>query len=59
MRTTGRCMVAIENKKGDWWQIALDANGMAFVLQALEQYQGGTLKIIRNKLPFTMGKLDD
>ena len=47
-------MVAIENKKGNWWRVALDANGMAYVLQALEQYQAGKISNMRNKLPFTM-----
>jgi hypothetical protein len=54
MKTSGKCMVAIENKKGDMYMVNLDANGQAFVLQALSQYLGGTLEVNKDKLPLTL-----
>ena len=41
----------IENKKGDFWQISLDDEQQAMVMDLIGQMHGGTLKIIRNKLP--------
>lgn len=49
-------MVALENKKGDMYQINLDANGQAFVLQAITQYMGGTLIVCKDKLPIYLEK---
>jgi len=51
MKTSGRCIVAIENKKGDFWQVALEENGQALVIQLLEKIQGGKIIIVDNKLP--------
>ncbi len=58
MKTNGKCMVAIQNKKGDFWQVALDDEGQEFVLSALTQYFGGEIKIIKNKIPIEFGVKD-
>jgi len=56
MKTTGRCVVAIENKKGDFYQVALDETGQSFIIGALVQYMNG-IKVLNNKLPFTLPKI--
>jgi len=52
MKSSGKVVVAIQNKTGDFWQVALDEQAQNFVLNALEQYFDGSIKIINNKLPF-------
>lgn len=49
-------MVAIENKSGGMYQLNLDLNAQAFVLNAIEEYMGGTLKVINRKLPMELPK---
>ena len=51
MKTNNKCALIIRNKKGDFWQVDLDENGMSFVLNCLEQYFGGMIKVFKNKLP--------
>ena len=41
----------IENKKGDFWQIALDENQQAMVMDLIAQMHDGPIKVVRNKLP--------
>ena len=52
MKSSGKVVVAIQNKKGDFWQVALNEEAQGFVLNALSQYFEGTIKILNNKLPF-------
>ena len=56
MQTSGRCLVALENKKGDMYQIDLDENGQAFVLQMIEQFMGGKITVAKGKLPIYLVK---
>jgi len=55
MKSSGEVVVAIQNKTGDFWQVALDREAQGFVLNALDQYFEGTIKILDNKLPFEPG----
>lgn len=41
----------VENKKGDFWQIALDENQQAMVMDLIGQMHDGTVKVLKNKLP--------
>lgn len=46
-----RMMAAVENRKGDFWQIALTEPEMAVVLGVIGQLHGGHIKVLRNKMP--------
>lgn len=41
----------IENKKGDFWQIALDEDQQSMVMDLIGQMHDGTIKILKNKMP--------
>jgi hypothetical protein len=51
---TSRCFVAIFNKKGDCYQVALDQNGQRAVIDILSQYHDGKIKVLKDKLPISM-----
>jgi hypothetical protein len=38
------------------YQLNLDANAQAFVLQAVTKYMGGELRVMKDKLPFYLPK---
>lgn len=50
MKTKSICAF-VENKKGDFWQIALDKNQQAMVMDLIGQMHDGKVLILRNKLP--------
>lgn len=54
MKASGRCVVAIENKSGDFWQIALSDYQQDLIIQFLEEIHEGKIKVIRNKLPISL-----
>lgn len=47
MKTTGRCIVLVETKKKEFYQVALDGEGMSFVLEMLEQYFDGDIGVLK------------
>ena len=50
MKTKG-CAVYIENKKGDFYLIALTANQEQTIIHFLAEMCGGTIKIAKEKQP--------
>jgi len=46
-----RLMVAVENKSGGFWQVALSDEEQQYVINLISQLHGGTVKILNNKLP--------
>lgn len=49
-------MVAIENKSGGMYQLNLDENAQAFVINSIQQYTGGELRVFNRKLPMELPK---
>lgn len=58
MKTSGRCLVAIENKKGDMYQVALDETTQALVIAFIAQISSGKLTVNRDVLPIYLQKRD-
>ena len=46
----------VENKKGDFWQVALVKDQQPYVSDLIKQLHGGTIKILNNKLPLEYQK---
>lgn len=51
-----RLIVAIENKRGTFYQVALDQMQMDMVASLLEQIHEGSIKVMRPKLPLKLDK---
>lgn len=56
MKTSGRCLVAIENKKGDMYQVALDETSQALVIAFITQISSGKLTVNKDVLPIYFPK---
>lgn len=55
MRAKSICAF-IENKKGDFWQIALDEDQRNMVMDLIGQMHDGTIKILKNRVDLTYKK---
>jgi len=51
-----RIFVAVENKSGSCYQIALTDSEQNAVIDLIQQMHKGTVKAVRGKLPFTLGE---
>lgn len=49
-------VVAMQNKQGDFWQVALTPGQQEMVVSLIGQLHGGSIKILHNKLPLTFDK---
>jgi hypothetical protein len=49
-------MCALQNKKGDFWQVLLTKEQQGMVASFIEQLHGGAIKVIDNKLPIYFEK---
>ena len=56
MKTSGRCLVAIENKKGDMYQVALNESTQALVIAFITQLSGGKIAVNHDVLPIYLSK---
>ena len=50
-------VVLIENKKGDFWQVALNEQDGDAVMYLIKIMHNGTIKALRNKLPLKYDKI--
>jgi hypothetical protein len=51
VRGTGRLIVGVEIKKGDIYAVCLTDEQQAWVRALIEQMHGGSIKILKMKLP--------
>lgn len=50
-------VVLIENKKGDFWQVALNEQDRDMLMYLIKTMHGGTIKALRGKLPLKYDKI--
>ena len=56
MKTSGRCLVAIENKKGNLYQISLNETTQALVIAFIRELSKGKIIVNPDVLPIYLKK---